>query len=673
MVRARHMSNSQTRRQRAAIALIAAILLGALACGRVAGAVAAPVTQPVAQAVSYVAQVAVDPDRHWLEATTAVALTINRATAELALHLNPALAVQGLSVDGKAGKFARDGDWVKIGLPRRAEAGDIVRVTMTYAGGIVSQGWGLRGHIGSEGIFVSREAWLPCDEQWSGNLPAELTVDLPAGHTLVNLGQLTASDAAGGRQRLHLMTNDLNLVAGVYDHRRVDAGATRVDLYTYAACPALGRLLGDEIPRAFEFLRRTLGPADIPSLVVVNMPAVPGFGGGVAYETVIGLVPDFRNARGYDIYSVLPHELVHRWQYARQSRFDGPGSLWLTEGAATYIGWLYLADRFGDDRFRDTLSEAAEVYWRDRLIDGRGSVVDWETNPRADLRYGTVYLKGAWVFHRFRETVGEQAFARFLREYLDWRPRHLDEFIAMCGRLAGTDLSTELNGWLRADESQSLTVVGLGGEPNADGYRPGLTATGGDLAVTVDGGRRVLAGTAVLRLRNELGRRPAFRLTLNTGLTVTSVLVRGQAAEFVQSTRDVMIEPPGGLAPGEAFAVELSYEGWPVAVGAEPLPATGALPASALWYPSLTDLTWSGTATVTVRGWASPRAPSGWRRQGSGEEFELIRASEAAAPISIAPAASPVAGRTILLVIAAVATVVLTVEVAKVFLRRARR
>lgn len=716
----------------ATIVMIASAGVGASAAQ---GAAAAPANGPTATVTDYRGDVALDPDRHWLQASLTADVKLNSETTELSLLLNQALAVTGLRVGGVPAKFRRDGTRIAVELPAKAAAGDTVGVGIDYAGAIISQGWGLRGHIGSEGIFVSREAWLPCDETWSaGAISADLTVDLPVGQTLVNLGQVVRRDAETGRQRVRLLTADLNIVAGIYDYRRIITGATTVELYTYSADPEVGRILADEIPRAFAFLRRTLGEANIKSIVIVNMPAVPGFGGGVTYENLIGLVPDYRNARGSDIYSILPHELTHAWQQARLSWFTGPGELWLTEATATYVGWLYLEDRFGAERFHDAMSEGAEVYWRDRLIDGTGSVLDFEDNPRADLRYGAVYLKGAWVLHMFRQLVGEDAFARYLSQHLDWRAGSLDDWIGMCSQLAGFDVRPYFDTWLRADGSQRLTLAGLTSAPAAGGYhttfelvaegtpprktdiafrtargearltlsltgattsgsailpgppetvtidpdrwlllppadRPDLTVVDGDLTIDCDPGSRSLRGTAVLTLRNELGPRPDLRLSLNTGLTVTAVTVAGETANFIQSTRDLVIVPARGIGAGETVEVRLNYQGWPVTIGAKPLPASGALPAEALWYPSLVDLTWSGRVRITVPAAAALTQMPGWQRQVSGGTALLTRESTAPATLSLS-LREPVSVRRLALVGGAFVVLVAALAVAR---RRSRR
>lgn len=580
----------------------------------------APGSGPVAVS-AYRVRAALAPDTHWLAAQAEVSLTVNRAARQLVLSLNPALTVQSLTVAGKSAAFSRNDARLTIDLPAQAQAGDTVRVAIDYAGEVISRGWGLRGHIGPEGIFLAKEAWLPCDETWSSEVPAELTVDLPAGYTLVNRGRVEGRELLGNRQVLHLQTSDLNVIAGVYDYRRIIAGQTAVDLYTYAAYPEVGRILADEIPRAFAFLRRTLGEAPIDSLVIVNMPAVPGFGSGVAYGDVIGLTPDFRNARGYDVYALLPHELTHRWQQARLRSFTGPGSVWLIEATATYVSWMYLAERFGPERFRDALSQGAEIARRDRLIDGAGSVLACESK-RADLRYGPVYLRGAWALHRLRQLIGEEKFAEYLRQHLDWRAKDLDDWVALCSRLAGFDLKPYFDRWLREDDPASPLPDGpTGALPPQD--RPDLTAEDGQLVVQYDPTKPSLVGTASMALHNHLGRRPSFRLSLNTGLTVTSVVVRGRPAPFIQSARDLLIMPPGGLADDERFTVVINYAGWPVAIGAAPLPANGALPARALWYPSLTDLGWPGRVAIRVpTGVTIARIP-GWERRSAAGTIEL--------------------------------------------------
>lgn len=598
--------------------------------GGTAAPSSAPDSGPVAAVCAYRAQVALTPDTHRLSAQAEVSLTLSRAAKQLVLWLNPVLTVQNLTLAGVPVSFSRDDERLTINLPAEAGAGSTVRITVDYAGEVISRGWGLRGHVGPEGIFLAGEAWLPRAAASCGEVPAELTVELPAGYTLVNRGRVAERDRLGDRQVLHLQTSDLNLIAGVYEYRQISAGPTTVNLYTYKAYLEQGLILAEEVPRAFAFLRRTLGEAPIDVLTIVNMPPVPGFGSGVAYEDVVGLTPTYRNARGYDIYALLPHELTHRWQQTRLRSFTGPGSVWLTEATATYVSWMYLADRFGPERFRDALSQAAEIAWRDRTIDGAGSVLAWEAK-RADLRYGPVYLRGAWALHRFRQLIGEEKFAQYLRQHLDWRARDLDEWVGLCSQLAGFNVKSYFDYWLREDDP-AFAAPGApdGALPPPDSL--GLVAEDGQLVVQYDPAKALLTGTASLTLHNRLGRRPSFRLSLDGGLTVASVLVRGEPTPFIQSARDLLVMPSGGLADDEQFTVVVSYAGWPKVSR-----TSGALPARDLWYPSLTDLRWPGRVLIRVPTGVAIARPRGWESRLVGGEIELVP-ENGAAPISLVPA-----------------------------------
>lgn len=605
------MNGRFERRFRAALSGLLASTLALLVFGsswaplQMPAAHAAPATTS-ARAVGLSGEARIAPESHEITATIAASFQVSEATRLLQLNLNPDLQLTRAVVGGAEATWRRDGWQTSIDLPQPAASGDIVCVTLTYRGQLVSTGWGTRAHIGSEGIFLSCEAWLPSDTSWTYATPAVLTIDLPGDCTLINQSPAeTMATADAGRVRLRLVTADLNLVAGRYQRREITVGGLRVHLFTYTDYPAAGQALADELPSAVNFVRATLGDAPLAGLTIAHMPAVPGFGGGVTYPGLIGLVPDFRYARGYDARSVLPHELTHRWQQLRGGGISGPGQLWLSEATATCVGQMYLEERYGEAAFADALSQAAEVCRRDRLLDGGGSILDQEASDRPDLRYATVYLKGALALDALRRELGETEFRAFLRQHLDWPTEDRAAWISRCSRFAGRDLSGFFAEWLESDA--------LPAEPI------GLTAASGHLAVTVDPASGAVNGQAEMTLTNRIGARPSFRLSLNTGLAVSAVTVRGAAAPFIQSMRDLLITPPQGIAAGETFPVTVTYSGVPIATGAAERGALTSLPATLLWYPSLTDLTWPGQIELRLpAGWAA-RTP-GWtqKRQGNG-------------------------------------------------------
>jgi hypothetical protein len=585
--------------------ILAVPLLTPLASRLTPAASAAPASAS-ARAVGLSGEARIDPASHEISATIAASFQLSEAARLLQLNLNPDLQLTRAVVGGAEATWRRDGWQTNLNLPQPAASGDIVCVTLTYRGQLVSTGWGTRAHIGPEGVFLAREAWLPSDTSWTYATPAVLNIDLPGDWTLVNQSPAeTMATADAGRVRSRLVTADLNLVAGRYQRREIAVGGLRIALFTYTDYPEAGQALADELPSAVSFVRATLGDAPLTGLTIAHMPAVPGFGGGVTYPGLIGLVPDFRYARGYDARSVLPHELTHRWQQLRGGGISGPGQLWLSEATATYVGQMYLEERYGAAAFADALSQAAEVCRRDRLLDGGGSILDQEASDRPDLRYATVYLKGALAFDTLRRELGETEFRAFLRQHLDWPTEDRAAWINRCSRFAGRDLSGFFADWLERDA--------LPAEPI------GLTAVNGHLTVAVDPRSGVVSGHAELILANRLGARPSFRLSLNTGLTVSAVTVRGAAAPFVQSMRDLLITPSQSIAAGETFPVTITYSGVPIATGAVERGAPTDLPATLLWYPSLTDLTWSGPIELRLpAGWAA-RTP-GWtqKRQANG-------------------------------------------------------
>ncbi|HEV2147868.1 MAG TPA: M1 family aminopeptidase [Longimicrobiaceae bacterium] len=135
----------------------------------------------------------------------------------------------------------------------------------------------------------------------------------------------------------------------------------------------------------------------------------------------------------------LGHEIAHGWTHP-----TGPAANFLREGWATYAESLLLAQEFG--------SEVEGAFWeaqRNRYEvgghEGHRSILEDPTNS------GVAYSKGAWIFRMLRHVMGEEAFTRGIRDYLQvapGEPAGLKEFSAALSRAAGREMDTFLDPWV---------------------------------------------------------------------------------------------------------------------------------------------------------------------------------------------------------------------------------
>lgn len=142
--------------------------------------------------------------------------------------------------------------------------------------------------------------------------------------------------------------------------------------------------------------------------------------------------------------NVNAHELAHQWFGNLVTEKDG-NHHWLHEGFATYYAQLAEKEIFGDDHyywklFRSLkqLQEAAER--------GEGQAL---TDPKASSL--TFYEKGAWALYILQNQVGDEAFKKGIRQYLEkyqFKNATIPDFLAAMENTSGQDLSGFRKVWL---------------------------------------------------------------------------------------------------------------------------------------------------------------------------------------------------------------------------------
>jgi aminopeptidase N len=111
---------------------------------------------------------------------------------------------------------------------------------------------------------------------------------------------------------------------------------------------------------------------------------------------------------------VVRHETSHQWFGDAVTERDW-AHLWLSEGFASYFDLVIGAALDGDSVLTAGLTRDARAYFASKVVDR--PLVDTAEHDPNNLLNENSYQKGAWVLHMLRESVGDSAFFRGIREY----------------------------------------------------------------------------------------------------------------------------------------------------------------------------------------------------------------------------------------------------------------
>jgi aminopeptidase N len=296
--------------------------------------------------------------------------------------------------------------------------------------------------------------FLPSNDHPRDKASFDIRFDVPAGTTAVANGVKIAQYTSRGRshfiyvQRQPMATELLQLAVGAYDVTNLGFHGG-VFLRDVTARPITARItpLLDVTPGQMDWMQARVGryPFDLYGSLIVEADL------GFALETQ---TLELMDTSWFDEYTqdtwdpTLLHELSHMWFGDSVAPYSW-SDLWLNEGHASWYEFIYAEEKgflAGDTEGYpdetgyadfDDLMKAVYAHGDQWRADSGPVALPTSEDTLFDFQR---YHGGALVLYALRQKLGEDAFQRIQRAYVDrFRDRSVstDDFIALAAQVSG--------------------------------------------------------------------------------------------------------------------------------------------------------------------------------------------------------------------------------------------
>ena len=356
-----------------------------------------------------------------------------------AIALNVAYEARNVRIDPV--KYGMAADY-PLGLDFRDESSDNPRLVETLS------------------FPTGARHWYPCFDHPSDKATSEVLATVRSDWRVLSNGRLveTRDDPAAKARTFHWRQDQPHstylfvLVAGPYEVLSDVYGTVPLGYWVYPKDAPDAPRSFRKTPEILRFLERTFG---VPyPWVKYDQVTIPGIGGGAesTNATVLGqgTIHDEDAEPDFPSDGLVAHEAAHQWWGDLVTLADWDET-WLNESFATYGEYLYSRFASGDDEGAVNLLEKRDAYLKEAREKYVRPIVfnRWQwPNDNFDRH---TYQKGALVLHMLRDLVGDEAFFKALRIFLE---RHAygsvttPDLVAAFREASGQDVQWFFDQWV---------------------------------------------------------------------------------------------------------------------------------------------------------------------------------------------------------------------------------
>jgi aminopeptidase N len=162
-----------------------------------------------------------------------------------------------------------------------------------------------------------------------------------------------------------------------------------------------------------QFYSKRIGPYSYEKLANVQSKTIFG---GLENAGCIFYAENSVTGQGKDE-GLIAHEIAHQW-FGNSVTEKEWHHIWLSEGFATYLTNVYMEMKYGEEKFRQSMTSD-----RNRVLRSNsrvpGAVIDTTITDLMRLLSVNTYQKGGWVLHMLRNEIGDEQFWKGMRLYYE--------------------------------------------------------------------------------------------------------------------------------------------------------------------------------------------------------------------------------------------------------------
>jgi aminopeptidase N len=377
--------------------------------------------------LSYALKLRVDPAAETIKGTNAIRFQMLADGQRIQLELTPALAIDGITMGGKALKYTREERTVWVDFPEVLHKGQVYTVDFAYSGHPVKQArFGCftfnKDKEGKPWITTACEdegasTWWPDKDQWRDEPQEGMEIDVavPNGLMDVSNGRFEGSQDLGDgftewRWHVHYPINNYDVAVNIGEYQHFTApkhGETTLDYYALPEDLAKAKVQFQQVPGMLDAYEHYFGeyPFDKDGYKLIEVPYA-----GMEHQSAVAYGNHFENGYyGRDWTGVgislkfdfiIIHESGHEW-FGNAVTAADRSDMWIHEGWTTYMETLYVEYRWGRaDALRYTDGLKPKVMNQRPIIPPHNINAD----PPEDQ-----YFKGALMLNTLRSVVGDDA------------------------------------------------------------------------------------------------------------------------------------------------------------------------------------------------------------------------------------------------------------------------